>query len=63
VKFLPENNLQFQTVSEADEQRLLEAAPPHLRELIRFATNKRHHAVRAQQSRDEGARGSHVAYL
>jgi integrase len=39
VKFLPENNLQFQTVSEADEQRLLEASPPYLRELILFATN------------------------
>src|ERR1700691_2087777 len=39
VKFLPENNLQFQTVSEADEQRLLESAPPYLRELILFAVN------------------------
>ncbi|HEV8039080.1 MAG TPA: site-specific integrase [Bryobacteraceae bacterium] len=39
VKFLPENNLQFQTVSEGDEQRLLESSPPYLRELILFATN------------------------
>lgn len=39
VKFLLENNLQFQTVSEADEQRLLECSPPYLRELILFATN------------------------
>jgi integrase len=39
VKFLPENNLQFQTVSEDDERKLLEAAPPYLRELILFAIN------------------------
>jgi integrase len=38
VKFLPENNLQFRTVSEADEQRLLESSPPYLRELILFST-------------------------
>jgi len=28
VCFLPENNLKFQTLSEEDEQRLLEASPP-----------------------------------
>jgi integrase len=39
VKFLPENNLQFQTVSEDDETRLLESSPPYLRELILFAIN------------------------
>jgi len=39
VKFLPENNLQFQTVSEEDERKLLDAAPPYLRELILFAIN------------------------
>jgi integrase len=39
VKFLPEDNLQFQTVSEQDERRLLECSPPYLRELIVFAIN------------------------
>jgi integrase len=39
VKFLPEDNLQFQTVSEEDEQKLLAAAPPYLRELILFLLN------------------------
>ena len=39
VKFLPENNLQFRTISETDEQRLLEASPPYLRELLLFAVN------------------------
>jgi integrase len=39
VKFLPENNLQFHTLSEDDERRLLEAAPPYLREMILFALN------------------------
>jgi integrase len=39
VKFLPENNLQFQTISEEDERRLLESSPPYLRELIVFAIN------------------------
>ncbi len=39
VKFLPENNLQFRTLNDADEQRLLEALPPYLRELLLFAVN------------------------
>lgn len=39
VKFLPENNLQFQTVSEQDEQRLLECCAPYLRELVLFGIN------------------------
>ena len=39
VKFLPENNLQFHTLSEADEALLLQASPPYLRELILFAVN------------------------
>jgi integrase len=37
VKFLPENNLQFRTMSEGEEQLLLEASPPYLREMILFA--------------------------
>ena len=39
VKFLPENNLRFKTLSEDEEQRLLEASPPYLREMILFALN------------------------
>src|ERR1017187_10530952 len=39
VKILPGNNLQFRTLNEADEQRLLEASPPYLRELLLFAVN------------------------
>jgi integrase len=39
VKFLPENNLQFRTLSEEEEQQLLAASPPYLRELILFAVN------------------------
>jgi len=39
VRFLPENNLQFRTIGEDDEQRLLEASPPYLQELILFAIN------------------------
>lgn len=39
VKFLPENNVQLRTLSEADEQRLLAASPPYLRELLLFAVN------------------------
>jgi integrase len=39
VKFLPENNLQFRTLGEDEERRLLRSAPPYLRELILFAVN------------------------
>lgn len=39
VKFLPEDNLQFRTLGEDEEQRLLQFAPPYLRELILFAVN------------------------
>jgi integrase len=39
VKFLPENNLQFRTLSEDEERRLLDSSPPYLRELILFAIN------------------------
>ena len=39
VRFLAENNLQFHTISEEDEQRLLEASPPYLRDLLLFAVN------------------------
>ena len=39
VKFLPENNLRFQTLSEDEERRLLLASPPYLREMILFAIN------------------------
>jgi hypothetical protein len=34
VKFLPENNYRFQTLSEDEERRLLLASPPYLREMI-----------------------------
>ncbi|MEP7352071.1 MAG: site-specific integrase [Acidobacteriota bacterium] len=39
VKFLPENNLKFQTVSEADEKKLLSCSAPYLRDMILFALN------------------------
>jgi site-specific recombinase XerD len=39
VKFLPEDNLRVETVSEAEEQRLLQASPPYLRDMILFAIN------------------------
>ena len=39
VKFLREDNLKFQTLSEAEEQRLLAASPPYLRDMIVFAIN------------------------
>lgn len=39
VKFLPENNLQFRTLGTDEEQRMLQASPPYLRELIVFAIN------------------------
>jgi integrase len=39
VGFLPENNLQFQTLDEDEERKLLSSAPPYLRELILFAIN------------------------
>ena len=39
VKFLPENNFRFQTLSEEEERRLLEASPPYLREMVLFAIN------------------------
>ena len=39
VKFLPEDNLRFQTLSGDEERRLLAASPPYLRELILFAIN------------------------
>ncbi len=39
VKFLPEDNLKFRTVSESEERLLLESSPPYLRELILFAIN------------------------
>lgn len=39
VKFLPENNLRFKTLSEDAERRLLEASPPYLRDMILFAIN------------------------
>jgi integrase len=39
VRFLPENNIRFDTLSEEQEQRLLLAAPPYLREMIQFAIN------------------------
>ena len=39
VKFLPENNQRFETLSEEQEEQLLLASPPYLRELILFAIN------------------------
>ncbi len=39
VKFLPEDNLRVETVSESEEQRLLLASPPYLRDMILFAIN------------------------
>lgn len=39
VKFLPEDNLKFQTLSTDDERKLLGFAPPYLREMIVFAIN------------------------
>ena len=39
VKFLPEDNLRFETLSEDQERTLLLASPPCLRDMIRFAIN------------------------
>ena len=39
VRFLPEDNLRFETLSEEQEQRLLLASPPYLRDMILFAIN------------------------
>jgi integrase len=39
VRFLPEDNLRFETLSEEQERRLLLASPPYLREMIVFAIN------------------------
>jgi site-specific recombinase XerD len=39
VRFLPEDNLQFETLSEEEERSLCLASPPYLRDLIVFAIN------------------------
>jgi site-specific recombinase XerD len=39
VRFLPEDNLRFETLSEVQEKQLLLASPPYLREMIVFAVN------------------------
>lgn len=39
VKFLPENNHRFETLSEEQEDKLLRASPPYLRDMILFAIN------------------------
>ena len=39
VRFLPEDNFRLDTLSEEEEQRLLVASPPYLREMIVFAIN------------------------
>lgn len=39
VKFLPEDNLQFQTLSSEEEARLLASCPPYLQDLVLFALN------------------------
>jgi integrase len=39
VRFLPEDNLRFETLSEGQEKALLLASPPYLREMVIFAIN------------------------
>lgn len=39
VRFLPEDNLRFETLSDSQEAALLLASPPYLREMIVFAIN------------------------
>ncbi len=39
VRFVPENNLRVETLSEDQEQRLLLVSPPYLRDMILFAIN------------------------
>jgi len=39
IKFLPEDNLKFQTLSEEDELALLAHCPPYLQDMIVFAIN------------------------
>lgn len=39
IKFLPEDNLQFQTLSERDEKALIAYCPPYLQDMIVFAIN------------------------
>jgi len=39
VRFLPEDNLRVETLSDEQEQRLLVASPPYLRDMILFAIN------------------------
>jgi integrase len=39
VKFLAEDNLQFQTLSDEDEKALLSSSPPYLQDMIGFALN------------------------
>jgi integrase len=39
VRFLPEDNLRFETLSEIEEKSLYLASPPYLRDLIVFAIN------------------------
>jgi len=39
VKFLPEDNLRFETLSEEQEEKLLLASPPYLRKMIVFSIN------------------------
>ena len=39
VKFLPEDNQRFETLSESQEENLLLASPPYLRDMILFAIN------------------------
>jgi integrase len=39
VKFLPEDNLRFETLSEDQEDALLLASPPYFREMVAFSIN------------------------
>jgi integrase len=39
VRFLPENNLRFRTLSDDEERKLLACCAPHVREMVVFALN------------------------
>jgi integrase len=41
VKFLREDNLQFQTISEEEERALIAECPPYLQDMVTFAINTR----------------------
>ena len=39
IRPLPENNQRFETLSEKQEEKLVQASPPYLREMVLFAIN------------------------